>query len=139
VVGVETTGPVVSTSRAALKELYDWVRAPWVETDFETAEMLKLACNAFHALKVCFANEIGNLCRAEGVDGQRVMDVFVQDRNLNLSACYLKPGAAFGGSCLPKDVGALNDMAEANDLATPVLKAILTSNDDQIELARLAK
>jgi GDP-mannose 6-dehydrogenase len=110
-----------------------------VETDFETAEMLKLACNAFHALKVCFANEIGNLCRAEGVDGQRVMDVFVQDRKLNLSACYLKPGLAFGGSCLPKDVGALNDMAEANDLATPVLKAILTSNDDQIELARLAK
>ncbi len=128
-----------AASRAALKELYDWVRAPWVETDFETAEMLKLACNAFHALKVCFANEIGNLCRAEDIDGQRVMELLVQDHKLNLSPAYLKPGSAFGGHCLSKDVGALNDLAEASDLATPLLKAILPSNDDQIELARLAR
>lgn len=121
-----------------LCELYDWVKGPFIVTDYQTAEMVKLACNAFHALKVCFANELGNLCQAAGMDSHALMDIFVQDKRLNLSPYYLTPGFAFGGSCLPKDVGALNALADRYDMATPVLRAILPSNTDQIDMAYLA-
>lgn len=115
--------------------LYDKLDAPLVRTDVETAEMVKYVDNVWHALKVGFANEVGNLCKALGLDGHRVMDIFCRDRKLNLSACYLKPGFAFGGSCLPKDVRALAYKAKELDVDTPILSAILPSNERQVRRA----
>ncbi len=97
--------------------------------------MVKYADNAWHALKVSFANEIGDLCRAMAIDSHAVMDVFCQDTKLNLSKCYLRPGFAFGGSCLPKDVRALVHQARRMDLDLPVLNAVMPSNQMQIETA----
>lgn len=118
-----------------LVELYGGMDAPLVRTDVETAEMVKYADNNWHALKVAFANEIGNICKAVGIDGHKVMGIFCQDTKLNLSAYYMKPGFAFGGSCLPKDVRALTYKARSLDLDLPVLNAILPSNERQIQRA----
>jgi GDP-mannose 6-dehydrogenase len=109
--------------------------APLVQTELELAEMVKYADNAWHALKVTFANEIGSLAKAQGLDGQRVMDIFCADTKLNLSPVYLRPGFAFGGSCLPKDVRALRYQGRALDLDLPVLNAILPSNSQQLDRA----
>jgi GDP-mannose 6-dehydrogenase len=115
-----------------LVQLYARMEAPLVRTSVETAEMVKYADNNWHALKVAFANEIGNICKAVGIDGHEVMSIFCKDTKLNLSAYYMKPGFAFGGSCLPKDVRALTYKARSLDVDTPVLNAILPSNERQV-------
>jgi GDP-mannose 6-dehydrogenase len=117
---------------SVLRELYAGVDAPFVQTSTRTAEMVKYVANAFHALKVCFANEIGDISAALGVDGQEVMRIFALDRKLSLSEAYLRPGFAFGGSCLPKDVRALLYRARTADLLPPMLSTILPSNEAQI-------
>lgn len=126
-------GEVNRASGDLLAALYAKVPGPVIRTDIETAEMVKYADNAWHALKVGFANEIGNLCKALQIDAHQVMEIFCQDQKLNLSPYYLKPGFAFGGSCLPKDVRALLYKAKTLDLALPILGAILPSNQLQIE------
>jgi GDP-mannose 6-dehydrogenase len=118
-----------------LVKLYEKMDAPLIRTDVETAEMVKYTDNNWHALKVAFANEIGNLCKALGIDGHKVMQIFCQDTKLNLSPYYMKPGFAFGGSCLPKDVRALTYKGKSLDLDLPVLNAIMPSNQRQIEKA----
>ena len=116
-----------------LTSLYDKIEAPLIRTDLETAEMVKYVDNCWHALKVGFANEIGNICKTLGIDGHKVMDIFCQDTKLNISSYYLKPGFAFGGSCLPKDLRALTYKAKRMDLDLPILNSILSSNQRQIE------
>lgn len=118
-----------------LEAIYAHVQAPVHRVSIRAAEMIKYASNAFHAVKVSFANDIGNVARAMGIDGQEVMRVFCEDTKLNVSPAYLKPGFAFGGSCLPKDVRALAHEARRRDVETPVLRAALETNAGQVERA----
>lgn len=119
-------------SMESLKDLYKNINAPIYCIKPEEAEMIKYANNNFHAMKISFANEIGNICKAHNVDGHVVMDIVAKDKKLNLSSYYLKPGFAFGGSCLPKDVRGLTSLAKSLDLETPLLSSLLQSNDYQI-------
>jgi GDP-mannose 6-dehydrogenase len=113
-------------------EAYGFVNAPQVRTSIRAAEAVKFACNAFHALKVTFTNEFGYFCKAHGIDSHEVMEVFCQDAKLNISAAYLSPGLAFGGSCLPKDLRALVSRAREAHLDLPMLEAVARSNSEQI-------
>jgi GDP-mannose 6-dehydrogenase len=120
---------------AATVALYQTIEAPLYTSSIRVAEMMKYASNAWHAVKVCFGNEIGNLCKRLGVDSHDVMDIFCRDDKLNLSPYYLKPGFAFGGSCLPKDVRALEYRAKELDLDLPVIQSLMRSNRQQIQQA----
>ncbi|HUI42630.1 MAG TPA: UDP-glucose/GDP-mannose dehydrogenase family protein [Terriglobia bacterium] len=121
------------THLAALREVYRGTPGSMFETGIAVAEMVKYACNAFHAVKVGFANEIGTLCKNLGVDTEAVTRIFTSDTRLNISPAYLAPGYAFGGSCLPKDLRALIHCARERDLKLPLLESILPSNLDHIE------
>jgi GDP-mannose 6-dehydrogenase len=117
------------------KALYQNIDAPLFSASIRVAEMIKYTSNTWHAVKVVFANEIGNLCKRLNVDSHEVMDIFCQDDKLNLSSYYLKPGFAFGGSCLPKDVRALQYRAKEMDLEMPLIASVLSSNHLQIQHA----
>jgi GDP-mannose 6-dehydrogenase len=119
-----------SDERAAgmVRELYASLSAPLIMANLRTAEMVKYVDNSWHALKVTFANEVGRLCKAMGIDARLAMRVFCMDAKLNISSAYLRPGFAFGGSCLPKDVRALTYQGRLLDVDTPVLSSILASN-----------
>jgi len=118
-----------------LRDLYEDLPGGALETSLAAAEMVKYACNAFHAVKVGFANELGTLCKSLGVDAYVVTEVFTSDRRLNISTAYLSPGFAFGGSCLSKDLRALTYRAKELDLCLPLLEGVLPSNFRHIERA----
>lgn len=126
-------GETDSQAGDVLLRLYENMDAPLVRTSVETAEMVKYTDNTWHAVKVAFANEIGNIAKALGIDGHEVMEIFCKDTKLNLSPYYLKPGFAFGGSCLPKDVRALTYKGRSLDLDLPLLNAVLPSNQRQVQ------
>ena len=128
-------GQIDERSGGLLALVYGDVMGPVVHTSIRIAEMVKYVDNAFHALKITFANEIGNLCKAEGIDSHAVMDIFCLDTKLNLSPAYLLPGHAYGGSCLPKDLRALAQLAHTRNISVPILNAIALSNDNQQRVA----
>jgi GDP-mannose 6-dehydrogenase len=125
-------GAVDEETLDTIVNLYKDLPAPIVRSSIEVCEMVKYADNVWHALKVAYANEVGSACKAMGVDSHAVMDIFCQDTKLNLSPYYLKPGFAFGGSCLPKDLRALTYRARSLDLDLPLMNSILISNERQI-------
>lgn len=120
---------------AVLRELYKTIPGPLFETSIPVAEMVKYVSNAFHAVKVTFANEVGTLCLHMGVDTDAVTKIYTSDTKLNISPAYLSPGFAFGGSCLPKDLRALSYKAKELDLGLPLLESTLRSNAVQVDRA----
>ncbi len=125
-------GELDRASGDLLMSLYEHLDAPLIRTDLNIAEMVKYVDNSWHALKIGFANEIGNLCKSFDIDAHEVMKIFCQDKKLNISPAYLRPGFAFGGSCLPKDLRALAYQAKMHDLELPILTSILQSNEMQV-------
>lgn len=118
-----------------MRELYAHIDAEFVATDVPVAEIMKYVCNTYHGLKIVFANEVGNICKALGIDSHKVMDIFCKDKQLNISSYYFKPGFAYGGSCLPKDSKALRTLAHDNYVDVPVINAINPSNELQKKVA----
>ena len=118
-----------------LTQLFGHLPCKLLRTSVRSAEMMKYCCNNFHALKITFANETARLCHALGVDAFEVMDLVCQDTQLNISRAYLRPGFAFGGSCLPKDLRATAHLAKVHDVGLPMLSAILPSNEQHLALA----
>jgi GDP-mannose 6-dehydrogenase len=125
-------GQLDRDSGDTLTKLYEHLDAPLIRTDLETAEMVKYIDNSWHALKIGFANEIGNICKSFAIDAHEVMKIFCRDEKLNISSAYLMPGFAFGGSCLPKDLRALTYQAKIHDLELPIISSILPSNELQV-------
>ncbi|MEM1078153.1 MAG: UDP-glucose/GDP-mannose dehydrogenase family protein [Pseudomonadota bacterium] len=133
-------GATCARTAEILREIYAPVDERSILTSIETAEMVKYVDNVWHATKVCFANEVGRLAKSQGVDSHAVMDVFCQDTKLNLSPYYLKPGFAYGGSCLPKEVRAVAHIAKSAGVSLPMIENLGTSNREQIESAvRMAR
>jgi len=128
-------GVADSRHAARLRELYSWASGRFFETSFRSAEMVKYVCNAWHALKVAFANEVGTLAKGLGVDAEAVTEIFTADDKLNISPKYLKPGFAFGGSCLPKDVRALTYRARELSLKLPLFESLMPSNEEHLKRA----
>ncbi|MDZ7316659.1 MAG: UDP-glucose/GDP-mannose dehydrogenase family protein [candidate division KSB1 bacterium] len=128
-------GPLDDRTEERLRQIYAAIDAPFFCIGMSEASMIKYADNAFHAVKVAFANEIGRLCKKFNIDARVVMDVFVKDTKLNLSPVYLRPGFAFGGSCLPKDLRAITRHARQADVKVPLLQAALESNEEHIRFA----
>ncbi|OGC09207.1 GDP-mannose dehydrogenase, partial [candidate division KSB1 bacterium RBG_16_48_16] len=128
-------GELDRKSSDVIASIYEGIDAPVFRLGLGEAAMVKYADNSFHAIKVAFANEIGRICKLYDIDSRMVMDVFTKDVKLNLSSCYLKPGFAFGGSCLPKDLRAIIHTANQNDIEVPLLKATIESNMKHIEHA----
>lgn len=118
-----------------VKKLYEGINAPIEITDIKVAEIIKYVNNSYHALKISFANEIGNICKKLKIDSHKVMDIFCRDNKLNISPTYFKPGFAYGGSCLPKDLKGLKTLAHDNYLDSPIIEAIEKSNEHQKKLA----
>jgi GDP-mannose 6-dehydrogenase len=116
-------------------DLFSFLECPTHVVALRTAECLKYACNAFHAVKISFANEVGRICRSVGVDSRALMELFCQDSRLNTSSAYLRPGFAYGGSCLPKDLDALLYLARTNAIDTPVLSGVRTTNELVVKAA----
>jgi GDP-mannose 6-dehydrogenase len=125
-------GELDRASGDILSTLYADLDAPLIRTDLRTSEMVKYIDNSWHALKIAYANEIGNLCKTLSIDAHKAMEIFCQDKKLNISPAYLLPGFAFGGSCLPKDIRALSYKAKQQDLQMPILSSILPSNELQV-------
>ena len=132
---VTVIGAAETNDSRKLHDLYQWAPGKIFETSFRSAEMVKYVCNAWHAVKVSFANEFGTLAKELSVDAAAVVEIFTADTKLNISPTYLKPGFAFGGSCLPKDVRALNYRAKELDLHLPLFQSILPSNDQHLDRA----
>lgn len=126
-------GATDSRSADIVASLYEGIPGPVIRCPVEVGEMVKYADNTWHAVKVAFANEIGKICKSVGVDSHAVMEIFCKDTKLNLSPYYLRPGFAFGGSCLPKDLRALTYRARSQDVSTPLLNSLMFSNREQIE------
>ncbi|MDJ0909470.1 MAG: nucleotide sugar dehydrogenase [Woeseiaceae bacterium] len=130
VVGVRNDSPLES-----LRSIFGNLACKFIPTDIRTAETLKYACNTYHSLKITFANEIGRICQAIGSDSLQVMELLCEDKQLNISKAYLRPGFAFGGSCLPKDLRALLYLGKMHDVETPMLSGVLPSNRVHVEHA----
>jgi GDP-mannose 6-dehydrogenase len=128
-------GASTDAAIAAARELYTGIDAPFIVTDERTAESIKYLCNIFHAVKIGFANEAGAVLKSLGVDARTALDVFCQDRVLNISPAYLKPGFAFGGSCLPKDLRGFLALANGEHIETPFLGSLLDANQRHIDRA----
>ena len=126
-------GAIDECAAAIAAQVYGGISITPIHVSIRVAEMVKFSDNAWHALKVSFANEIGRFSRAHGVDGRQVMNIFTQDTKLNISKAYLRPGFSFGGSCLPKDLRTLTYRARAAGVDVPVLNSILTSNSSHFE------
>lgn len=128
-------GTIDGADALDVRDLYKNISSPFIETDSRTAALLKYGCNAYHALKVAFANEMGSLACSFGADGHRVMELLCRDTKLNVSPAYLRPGFSFGGSCLPKDIRALTRYAEEQAIRVNLLQSVLPSNQEHLQRA----
>jgi GDP-mannose 6-dehydrogenase len=128
-------GSLDEAGYVAMEQMYAGLPGMFVRTSTEVAESVKYLCNVFHALKIVFANEAGSVLKANGLDGREVMKIFCQDTQLNISAAYLRPGFAFGGSCLPKEVKGFLTLARDLNVPIPALGGLLDSNDAHIKRA----
>ncbi len=128
-------GAASPATKKVIDDLFSSLPADVIYTDVATAETMKYFCNIFHALKITFANEVARLCQSFSVDPHQVMDLLCRDKQLNISTAYMKPGFAFGGSCLPKDLRAMNHIAKNNDVDIPMLRGVLPSNRVHLDLA----